>query len=164
MCDVIESNNQNEVNKSDYLPCITEFDVGPDNINETNTTKILHDSSIDETEVSLHNSSSEEGLNDKETPSLNVPCNDDSSSEDTPEVTSHVPSSSNNLYASSGCYHLPFRHNGGKPPVCYSLDIERKRSRYPVLNYVATQRLAEPERNSAIWCLFLKSLLIFMKL
>ena len=41
-------------------------------------------------------------------------------------------------------YTLPFRHNRGKPPHRYSPDYEERRLRYPIANYVSTQRLPEP--------------------
>ena len=39
---------------------------------------------------------------------------------------------------------LPNRHNRGKPPSRYSPDIEERRSRYPIANYVPTKKLNEP--------------------
>ena len=39
---------------------------------------------------------------------------------------------------------LPNRHNRGKPPSHYSPDIEGRRSRYPIANYVSTKELNEP--------------------
>ncbi|KAL9462460.1 hypothetical protein AB3S75_000463 [Citrus x aurantiifolia] len=41
-------------------------------------------------------------------------------------------------------YNLPFRQNRGKPPNKYSPEIEERRSRYPIANYVSTEKLPEP--------------------
>lgn len=60
------------------------------------------------------------------------------------DATSPTPSSSHDSDSSPTCYHLPFRHNRGKPPARYSPNIEGKRSKYPISNNVATQRLIEP--------------------
>ncbi|RVW47159.1 hypothetical protein CK203_070152 [Vitis vinifera] len=40
-------------------------------------------------------------------------------------------------------YQLPPRHNRGKPPECYSPDIEIHKSKYPIANYVSTKKLSE---------------------
>lgn len=40
-------------------------------------------------------------------------------------------------------YHLPFRQNHGSPLNRYSLD-DIKTSKYPIANFVSTQRLSEP--------------------
>nr|CAN72746.1 hypothetical protein VITISV_033188 [Vitis vinifera] len=40
-------------------------------------------------------------------------------------------------------YPLPPRHNRGKPPERYSLDIETHRSKYPIVNYVSTKKLSK---------------------
>lgn len=44
-------------------------------------------------------------------------------------------------------YELPFRHNPGKPPNRYSPEIEARRSKYPIANYVSIERLSEPLKN-----------------
>lgn len=44
----------------------------------------------------------------------------------------------------SAGYILPFRHNRGKPPNRYSPEIEERRPKYPIANYVSTKRLSEP--------------------
>ena len=49
-----------------------------------------------------------------------------------------------NIIDSPAGYVLPHRHNRGKPPSRYSLDIEERRSRYPIANYVSTKELTEP--------------------
>jgi hypothetical protein len=41
-------------------------------------------------------------------------------------------------------YVLPFRTNRGKPPKRYSPDDEKRRSKYPIANYMSTKRLSEP--------------------
>ena len=46
-----------------------------------------------------------------------------------------------NTYAG---YTLPFRENRGKPPTRYSPDIEKRKSKYPIANYVSTRRLSKP--------------------
>ena len=48
----------------------------------------------------------------------------------------------NSLDRPSG-YVLPFKHNRGKPSNRYSPDKDDRRSKYPVSNYVSTQRLSE---------------------
>lgn len=34
------------------------------------------------------------------------------------------------------------RYNRGKPPTRYSLNVEERRSKYPIANYVSTKRLS----------------------
>ena len=41
-------------------------------------------------------------------------------------------------------YVLPVRQNRGKPPSRYSPEVEDRRSKYPIANYVSTHRLTEP--------------------
>ena len=60
--------------------------------------------------------------------------------ENDPEVSSF----NTNILAPPIGYVLPNRHNRGKPPSRYSLDIEGRRSRYPIANYVSTKKLNEP--------------------
>ena len=62
----------------------------------------------------------------------------------TPENDHEVSSFNTNILAPPISYVLPNRHNHGKPPSCYSLDIEERRSRYPIANYVSTKELNEP--------------------
>ncbi|KAL5762294.1 hypothetical protein ACOSP7_018558 [Xanthoceras sorbifolium] len=74
-----------------------------------------------------------------ESPRSSVP--EDPSPENIPEVSSPtIPSHTNELDTSAG-YVLPFRHNRGKPPNRYSPDIEEKRSKYPIANYVSEMNL-----------------------
>jgi len=40
-------------------------------------------------------------------------------------------------------YTLPFRHNRGKPPTRYSPEMGERSSRYPIANYVSTERVPE---------------------
>ena len=68
---------------------------------------------------------------------------EDQSPENSPEVRS-LNSTLNNDTDSSAMYKLPFRHNRGKPPSRYSPDHEEKRAKYPIANYVSTQRLSRP--------------------
>ncbi|RVW37569.1 Retrovirus-related Pol polyprotein from transposon RE1 [Vitis vinifera] len=60
--------------------------------------------------------------------------------ENDPEVSSF----NTNILAPPISYVLPNRHNHGKPPSRYSPDIEGRRSRYPIANYVSTKELNEP--------------------
>ncbi|KAL5826966.1 hypothetical protein ACOSQ3_018812 [Xanthoceras sorbifolium] len=74
-----------------------------------------------------------------ESPRSSVP--EDPSPENIPEVSSPtIPSHTNELDTSAG-YVLPFRHNRGKPPNRYSPDMEEKRSKYPIANYVSEMNL-----------------------
>ena len=58
-----------------------------------------------------------------------------------PEVSSPTISSSTNA---SVRYVLPIRNNRGKPPNRYCPDVEERRSKYPIANYVSTQHLSNP--------------------
>ncbi|RVW32439.1 Retrovirus-related Pol polyprotein from transposon TNT 1-94 [Vitis vinifera] len=62
----------------------------------------------------------------------------------TPENDPEVSSFNTNILAPPIGYVLPNRHNRGKPPSRYSPDIEGRRSRYPIANYVSTKKLNEP--------------------
>jgi hypothetical protein len=62
----------------------------------------------------------------------------------TPENDPEVSSLNANIIDSPAGYVLPHRHNRGKPPSRYSPDIEERRSRYPIANYVSTKELTEP--------------------
>jgi hypothetical protein len=57
----------------------------------------------------------------------------------TPKNDPEVRSLNTNIIESSAGYKLPHRHNRGKPTRRYSPDIEERRSRYPIANYVSTQ-------------------------
>ena len=76
---------------------------------------------------------------ENEEPHSSVP--EDPSPENTLEVSS--PITPINVSDNSVGYTLPFRHNRGKPPHRYSPNYEERRSRYPIANYVSTQRLSE---------------------
>uniref|UniRef100_A0A2N9IGY8 Integrase catalytic domain-containing protein n=1 Tax=Fagus sylvatica TaxID=28930 RepID=A0A2N9IGY8_FAGSY len=89
--------------------------------------------------VSLANAESED-----ESPHSSVPDPNDPPSENIPEVSSPTTPLHTNAMDTSTGYVLPFRHNRGKPPNRYSPDIEERRSKYPIANYVSTQRLSEP--------------------
>ncbi|WJZ84417.1 hypothetical protein VitviT2T_004022 [Vitis vinifera] len=69
--------------------------------------------------------------------------------ENIPEVSSFITPLQTNAIDTSAGYVLPFRHNRGKPPTRYSPDIEERRSKYPIANYVSNQRLFEPLRAFA---------------
>ncbi|KAK4844546.1 hypothetical protein QYF36_021519 [Acer negundo] len=73
------------------------------------------------------------------TPHILVPS--DHSLENTPEVQ-YLNSSPNNPIDNSIDYRLHFRDNRGKPPNRYSPDHGEKKSRYPIVNHVSTQRLS----------------------
>ena len=71
-----------------------------------------------------------------ESPHSLVP--DDPPLENIPEVSfPTTPLQTNSIDTSTG-YVLHFRHNRGKPPNRYFLDIEERRSKYPIANYVST--------------------------
>uniref|UniRef100_A0A2N9I8R7 Integrase catalytic domain-containing protein n=1 Tax=Fagus sylvatica TaxID=28930 RepID=A0A2N9I8R7_FAGSY len=89
--------------------------------------------------VSSANAESED-----ESPHSSVPNLDDPPSENIPEVSSPTTLLHTNAMDTSTSYVLPLRHNSGKPPNRYSPDIEERRSKYPIANYVSTQRLSEP--------------------
>jgi hypothetical protein len=88
--------------------------------------------------------SSENAESEDESPHSSVPDPDNPPSENIPEVSSPNTPLHTNAMDTSTCYVLPFRHNHGKPPNRYSPDIEERRSKYPIANYVFTQRLSEP--------------------
>ena len=56
-----------------------------------------------------------------------------------------MPSNISDLNTSTG-YTLPFKENCGKPQTRYSPGIEKRKSKYPIANYVSTKRLSEPLR------------------
>ena len=74
---------------------------------------------------------------------------DDLPVENIPEVSSPTTPLQTNAIDTSTGYVLPFRNNRGKPPNRYSPDIEERQSKYPIANYVSTQRLSEPLRAFA---------------
>ena len=88
----------------------------------------------------IQEAASESSEPENEEPHSSLP--KDPSPENTPEVSS--PITPINDSDNSVGYTLPFRHNHGKPPHRYSPDYEERRSRYPIANYVSTQRLPEP--------------------
>ena len=69
---------------------------------------------------------------------------DDPSPENCPEVSIPTPYPCINDLDTSVRYNLPFRQNRGKLPKRYSLDFEKKMSKYPIANYVSTHKLSEP--------------------
>jgi hypothetical protein len=67
------------------------------------------------------------------------------SPENIPEVNSFsLPPDSNNIGIPVIGYTLPFRHNRGKPPNRYSPDVGERSTKYPIANYVSTNRLSKP--------------------
>ena len=98
------------------------------------------------TEVEPVPESSEDAKSDESLHSL-VPNNPPP--KNIPEVSSSITPLQTNAIDTSAGYVLPFRHNQGKPPTRYSPDIEERRSKYPIANYVSNQRLSEPLRAFA---------------
>ncbi|KAL3504297.1 hypothetical protein ACH5RR_034138 [Cinchona calisaya] len=75
-----------------------------------------------------------------ESPHSSIP--KDTSLENILEVNSlTTPSHTNDVDTSAG-YVLPFRHDRDKPPNKYSLDFEKRRAKYPIVNYVSTRILS----------------------
>ncbi|RVW77642.1 Retrovirus-related Pol polyprotein from transposon TNT 1-94 [Vitis vinifera] len=74
----------------------------------------------------------------------------DPSPENIPEVSSlntlSTPVLTNDAHVG---YELPYRHNRGKPPDRYSPNIEDRRLKYPIANYVSTKTLPEPLKTFA---------------
>ena len=77
---------------------------------------------------------------ENEEPYSSIP--EDPSPKNTPKVS--FPITPINDSNNSTGYILPFRHNRGKPPHPYFPNSEERRSRYPIANYVSTQRLPKP--------------------
>jgi hypothetical protein len=94
--------------------------------------------------VSLTNAKSED-----EFPHSSVLDPDNPPFENIPEVSSPTTPLHTNAMDTYTGYVLSFRYNCGKPPNRYSPNIEERRSKYPIANYVSTQRLSEPLRAFA---------------
>ena len=94
--------------------------------------------------VSFINAESEDDF-----PHLLVPDPDDPPLENNSEVSSPTTPLHTNVMDKSASHVLPYRHNRGKPSNRYSPDIEDRRSKYQIANYVSTQRLSEPLRAFA---------------
>jgi len=82
-------------------------------------------------------------------PHLLVPDPDDPPLENNPEVSYPTTPLRTNVMDKSTSHVLPYRHNWGKPPNRYCPGIEDRRSKYPITNYVSTQRLSKPLRAFA---------------
>ena len=82
-------------------------------------------------------------------PYLLVPDLDDPPLENNPEVSSPITPLHTNIMDKSASHVLPYRHNRDKPPNRYCLNIEYRRSKYPITNYVSTQWLSRPLRSFA---------------
>lgn len=67
----------------------------------------------------------------------------------TPEVSSPIISPDSHDIDTIIGYTLPIRCNRGKPPNRYSLEVENRRSKYLIANFVSTTRLFEPLKNFA---------------
>ena len=74
---------------------------------------------------------------------------DDPPFENILKVSSPTTPLQTNAIDTSAGYVLPFKHNRGKPPNRYSPNIEERRSKYPIANYMSTQRVSEPLRAFA---------------
>ena len=77
----------------------------------------------------------ESGPFSKKTPLPHVPNN--CSPNNILEVSS-LSSSSSHALDTPTSYHLPFKHNRGKPLVWYSPNVEEKESKYLIVNHVTT--------------------------
>jgi hypothetical protein len=86
---------------------------------------------------------------DDDFPHLLVHDPDDPLLENNPEVSSPTTPLHTNVMDKSASHVLPYRHNRGKPLNRYCPDIEDRRSKYPITNYVSTQRLSGPLRAFA---------------
>lgn len=64
--------------------------------------------------------------------------------ENIPEASSPKASCSHDYLDTPVGHCLLFRHNRGKPPARYSLNVETKGSKNPITNHVTSQRLSEP--------------------
>ena len=112
------------------------LDIG-DNLAHLNDGNDMVESPRTEVESVLE--SSEDAESNESLHSL-VP--NDLSPENIPEVSSSITPLQTNAIDTSAGYVLPFRHNRGKPPNRYSPDLEERRSKYLIANYVSTQRLS----------------------
>ena len=65
------------------------------------------------------------------------------SPENIPKVSNSSTYFITNLLDTPSGYVLPFKHKCGKPPNRYSPNKENIMSKYPISNYVSTQRLSE---------------------
>lgn len=74
---------------------------------------------------------------------------DNPSSVNTPEVRSPGISSDSHDIDTTVGYTLPIRCNRGKPPNRYSPEVENRRSKYLIANFVSTTRLFKPLKNFA---------------
>jgi len=86
---------------------------------------------------------------DDDFPHLLVHDPDDPLLENNPEVSSPTTPLHTNVMDKSASHILPYRHNRGKPLNRYYPDIEDRCSKYPITNYVSTQRLSRPLRAFA---------------
>lgn len=110
-----------------------------------------HETEVDQAELRNDGSPVEDVENEEpsniqpsQSPHSSVP-EDPPPSENALEVsTSAAPLHVDILDASTGHDILPFRHNRGKPPNRYSPDEERRKSKYPIANYISSQALSEP--------------------
>ncbi|KAK6915918.1 hypothetical protein RJ641_018779 [Dillenia turbinata] len=97
-------------------------------VNEPSTMTTSDNATIEGADHTLHDSAIEKTL------LLQVPDNDESPIENILEVTSPTLSVGHVLDTSPTGYHLPFRHNRGKPLVRYSLDLAGKGSKFQFLH------------------------------
>ena len=76
-----------------------------------------------------------------------TPSDISSEAEDIIKVSDSTTPSASHDEVGGRVFKLPYRHNRGKPPNRYSPEIETRKSRYPIANYVSTKRLSEPLKS-----------------
>ena len=81
-----------------------------------------------------------------ETPSHSI-IPHDPTSENIPKEIPDISSPFVTKHLTNNGYQLPPKHNHGKPPECYSPYIETHKSKYPIANYVSTEKLSEPLKS-----------------
>jgi len=147
----LQDEEQNWLDNEQHLLGGEGLDVEdcPAPMNDENNRIELNDQNISEVDMNLRAEpvSSTNAESADEDPHLLVSDPDNPPSESIPEVSSPTTPLYINVMDTSTGYTLPFRHNRGKPPNRYSPDIEDRRSKYPIANYVSTQRLSEPLRT-----------------
>ena len=123
--EVVEAENREGVVVADSCPQAIEIPVA--------TVETRRAENLEALEDVVHEAVSEAGASP---PSI-VP-------EDPTPENPEVNSLSTNVLELPASYELPYRHNRGKPPKRYSPDVEERKSRYPIANYVATHGLPKP--------------------
>ena len=124
---------------------------------ESKVEGVIHDEPIEMQHLNITEVESEEDpLTNEGTASEEVPVNEDyidQGSQEPPLSIISDPLIENNPKVSSPTissstysprYVLLVRNNQGKPPNRYCPDVEERRSKYPIANYVSTQHLSKP--------------------